>query len=180
MKIRFDEVTENGLELVLSGAEDVVSDAVARIILPPEIGLDPRMTGRLMLLPSQDEVYLEGSVRAKVRLTCSRCLGEFSSEAVVTPGLLIRRRSPQGEREEEESPEASIVFVGGDEIDIGEILVQELLLELPMKPLCREQCRGLCPRCGNFKESPDCKCSDEDTADARWAALAELKKKIAK
>ncbi len=180
MKIRFDEVTEDGLELVLSGSELVVSDAAARGILPPEIGLDQRMTGHLRLLASEGEVYLEGRVRAKVRLTCSRCLGEFSSEAVVTPGLVIRRRSPQGEHEEEEGPEASIVFVEGDEIDIGEILVQELLLELPMKPLCREECRGLCARCGNLKESPDCRCSDEDTVDARWAALAELKNKIAK
>jgi uncharacterized protein len=54
--------------------------------------------------------------------------------------------------------------------------LQELLLEVPMKPLCREDCAGLCPRCGALLGSDHCTCTAESAGDSRWAALARLKK----
>jgi uncharacterized protein len=58
------------------------------------------------------------------------------------------------------------------------VIVQEILLSLPMKALCREDCPGLCPQCGAMKDSAECRCSNQDRIDPRWAALEDLKKRI--
>jgi uncharacterized protein len=61
---------------------------------------------------------------------------------------------------------------------LDQIIVQEVLLELPMKPLCSEQCAGLCPTCGAPVGSKECTCREQEHRDPRWAALAQLKAKM--
>jgi uncharacterized protein len=70
--------------------------------------------------------------------------------------------------------------VNGDELDPGEVVLQELFLEHPLKPLCSEDCQGLCPKCGGLRGTEECTCDEEAPADPRWQALAELKDRLGK
>jgi uncharacterized protein len=90
--------------------------------------------------------------------------------------LLLLRDAPQpreGEHELEEE-DLGVVHVEGETFDTGPLLREQLQLGVPMKPLCREDCRGLCPQCGADRNRGDCDCKD-DWVDPRWAALADLK-----
>ena len=124
--------------------------------------------------------FYVGSVSALLHLQCSRCLADFTAAKDTDLNLVIRRGDVEIPlRDEREQPEADAVLVKGSELDPGELIVQELLLNVPMKPLCREDCPGLCPHCGALKGSRECTCPDDGPVDPRWEALARLKDKIA-
>jgi uncharacterized protein len=179
MKIRIDDLTEKGLELNFSGQEDILSHALETIPRSPGLGLDPRVTGHVTFLVDGENIFLTGSVKGLVHLQCSRCLVDFDLESEIDLNLILRRgpETPSEDHETQE-PETGEILVEGKEIDLGEIIVQELLLGVPMKPLCNPDCPGLCPVCGALKGSKECTCSVEGRVDPRWEALAKLKDKM--
>jgi uncharacterized protein len=67
-----------------------------------------------------------------------------------------------------------VVFLEGEVFDTRPLLVEQLQLNVPMKPVCREDCRGLCPQCGADLSQGDCSCGGQPP-DPRWAALAALR-----
>jgi uncharacterized protein len=102
----------------------------------------------------------------------------YTMESELTPSIIIRPRVSDDLLKEADDPDSSIVYGDEDSFDVAEILVKELMLELPMKPLCSEECPGLCAQCGRIKSSPDCTCSDEQGVDPRWQTLEDLKKRM--
>ena len=141
-------------------------------------------SAQLRLLRQGDRVRARGTYRAGVMLACSRCLEPASFEL---EGELDWQFLPETEAGEtgagargmaeelhlnEEELEA--VFYREGKIDLGSALRDELALGLPMAPLCRPDCAGLCPDCGRPKGDAGCDCSREEM-DPRWAALAKLK-----
>ncbi len=179
MKINLDEIPRDGLELNFSMEQDTLLQALQE--LPESVGnnIDNRITGQIRILRHDEDVFFLGTIVGTLHLQCSRCLAYFDIEKEVNFNTVIRSRGaePSTEKEGEESEE-NAVFIEGLEFDPADIIVQELMLEIPMKPLCREECPGLCPRCGALKGS--CSCSEEDLADPRWDALARLKEKMTK
>jgi len=110
-----------------------------------------------------DRVLIDGLAKAKVSLVCSRCLKDFSCP--VEPTFRVEY-APSGEanREEEQelkSDEMETGFYKGDEIDIDELLREQILLAIPMKPLCKTNCPGLCPKCGKDLSEGGCNCAPE-------------------
>ena len=76
-----------------------------------------------------------------------------------------------------EETDLNVLRVAGEEIETEPILIEQILLQLPMKPLCRKDCRGLCPRCGSDRnESPDC--CDEKGYDSRRSGLQSLRDRL--
>ena len=66
-------------------------------------------------------------------------------------------------------------YYEGDRLDLGEVIREQVLLGLPLKPLCREDCQGLCPRCGKNRNAGPCGCTPEEEAgDARLEPLRKL------
>jgi uncharacterized protein len=179
MKIRIDELTENGLELNFSGQEDILSSALETIPKSPGVGLDPRVTGNITLMMDGENIFLTGSVKGLMHLQCSRCLVDFDLDTEIDLNLVLRRGTENASEEQEiQEAETDEILIEGMEIDLGGIIVQELLLGVPMKPLCKEDCPGLCPACGALKGSPECTCSVEGRGDPRWEALAKLRDKV--
>jgi uncharacterized protein len=133
--------------------------------------------GRVKFTNLNGRMRAEGNVQADVRLRCSRCLDEFRTPVAapldemfvqtydVTSGLPL----PRAEGEDEE-----VFAINRNHIvDLSELVRQTLLVNLPLQPLCRDACAGLCPQCGkNWNEGP-CDCPTE-TLDPRFAALADL------
>lgn len=124
---------------------------------------------------NQEEVYVRGALSAEVIGECSRCLKRFTSriESDFHAEYVPRKAVPtEGERELAEE-DLDLLFYEGDTIDLREEVEGQLILATPMRPLCSEACRGLCPQCGQDLNLKQCACVQE-IPDPRWAELKEL------
>lgn len=100
---------------------------------------------------------------------CGRCLEPFNKEEnTVLSGKLIEKSEDLMENQEE-----TIVYYAGDELDLTEDIISTIILSLPMKPLCNEKCKGLCPKCGTNHNKEECNCIVEDI-DPRFAILKDF------
>jgi uncharacterized protein len=92
--------------------------------------------------------------------------------------LVVRRRRGDLAGELELSEEdLGVIEVAGDVLASEPLVAEQVQLELPTRPLCREECRGLCPNCGGDRNERACECESE-ASDPRWSALAELKGRL--
>lgn len=110
-------------------------------------------------------IAIAGTIVATARLTCTRCLADFTMPVSV----------PFGEtyREGENGADADALSFNGDELDLAEPVREALIMAEPLKALCREDCQGLCPVCGVNRNETPCAC-DTAVLDPRLAALAKL------
>jgi uncharacterized protein len=121
-------------------------------------------------------IQAQGEYSADLQLICGRCLETFAQK--IKGGLnlvfLPRLQDENPEEVELSGDEMDVSFYSGDEIDLSAALRDEVALSLPMAPLCREDCPGLCPECGKPRSEGACGC-EKETTDPRWAKLAGLK-----
>ena len=124
----------------------------------------------------KDEFQLTGQVKTTVELECSRCAEPYRFEVEAPFDLRYRPHTPApaGEREVQEEDFSSAVY-RNEEIDLGQLVRERLYLALPMKPLCSEDCRGLCPECGTNLNRGTCDCHPA-WEDPRLAVLKKLKR----
>ena len=119
---------------------------------------------------------LAGRVQTTLELPCSRCLEPYTLPVDQTFDLRYQphaQNTGDGEREIEED-DLTTAFYENDEIDLGQLMREQFYLALPMKPLCRDDCRGLCPMCGTNLNGGTCECK-RDWHDPRLAVLKKLK-----
>ena len=109
-------------------------------------------------------LHLEGSVSAEMRCVCDRCGTEFDSrKETVLEGVIV----------EEENPDYPEYFVlDGNSLDLDDVISTCLILDMETKFLCREDCKGLCARCGKNLNLGPCGCGKE--IDPRFAVLEQL------
>jgi uncharacterized protein len=127
-----------------------------------------RMEGRLER-GDDDSVHLRGSLSARLRLQCGRCLEPFILPVEQELDLFYLRRQRKDAGEEEDEVELSdrdmvVAYYDGDVLDLGEMVREQFFLALPLKRLCREDCRGLCPTCGSNRNQARCECPPEAAA----------------
>jgi uncharacterized protein len=143
------------------------NDDRVRLIQPPEI------SG--WIVRKGNQVLVSGRVSARTQVDCDRCLksvgttvlAEFSLQCVTAVDYQAAHAA------ELEESDLALSIYDGEAIDIDEIVREQVLLAVPTRALCREDCKGFCPNCGadrNVKEC-DCPCGD---SDPRWAGLKEL------
>jgi len=131
--------------------------------------------GRVRLMRTDRSILVKGTLHTEVEVTCSRCLSLFSCPLTLNI-------------EEEYFPITDVVSGASlplpeepgcftiDEhhvIDLTEAIRQYALLAIPMKPLCRGDCAGLCPNCGHNLNQGPCDCSPRET-EPRWSELNKL------
>lgn len=123
---------------------------------------------------SGEEIFLEGDMRAAVVGECARCLEPF--EFVHTPDFSFVMVPRHGRWAEENLDDGGgdLTWYEGEDIDLSPMLRERLLLALPTLPLCRDDCRGLCARCGVDLNRAPCECG-ELTGDPRLEVLRTLK-----
>ena len=117
---------------------------------------------------------LEARLSYEQTLTCTRCLQPLARSVEDEIQLAIDTSSSEpmlGEHELTTS-DLKTLFLEGRELDTTPILMEQLQLNIPMKPLCREDCAGLCPHCGVDRNSERCACA-ESQVDPRWQALEQ-------
>jgi uncharacterized protein len=119
---------------------------------------------------------LVGRTETTLEVPCSRCLEPMVLPVDASFDLRYQPHTAntgEGEREIEED-DLTTAFYENDEIDLGQLMREQFYLALPMKPLCRADCKGLCPMCGTNLNRGTCDCKRE-WKDPRLSALKELR-----
>jgi uncharacterized protein len=166
MLIRVSEIPDEGLRLL---------DASALGAVYP----DPAWTLDSMALLVERRgrtVAVTGGFEATLHLACGRCLEPLVTH--VAPGVDLQiLPQPSGRQGEVElgRDDLETDFYQGDQLDVGGLVRSETDLALPMKPLCRPDCRGLCPVCGGNRNVTACRC-DARGPDPRLAPLEALRR----
>lgn len=121
-----------------------------------------------------DIAVVTGQLTCDLELVCSRCLAAFDHPFQTRVEEVFALERPGEDAEEDpEDDDRMIHYVKSDVVDLDPILLENVIVVLPEFPLCREDCRGLCPECGTDRNVNDCGCRTE-RIDPRWSALKEL------
>lgn len=131
----------------------------------------------LTIIREYDHIRVHGSVATSVGMGCSRCLGETVHDVASAFTIFYSKDTglPQDEEEVELAEEDLIsATYEGEEIDFSAEIAEQVLLAIPFKPLCREDCRGLCGNCGADLNVAECGC-DRQGINPKFSALKNFK-----
>ncbi len=123
---------------------------------------------------SQMDLFFEGEVRGRGVGICGRCLEEFPLDVGQELSLVLTPATRLSGEIELAPGDLTQSFYEGTEIDLTPLMYEQIMLALPTRPLCGEECRGLCPQCGSNRNTGQCACV-VDAGDPRWSALRNLK-----
>jgi uncharacterized protein len=133
--------------------------------------LEVRATAELV----DSQIRIQGHLQTRLELVCARCLETVHEEIARDFDLSYRSVATlAAEGEELKRDEADIGFFQGDGLFLADVLAEQVNLAIPMKAICRSDCRGLCPQCGANLNSEECRC-ESHPADPRLAPLARFK-----
>ncbi|HBC47359.1 MAG TPA: hypothetical protein DCZ43_09960, partial [candidate division Zixibacteria bacterium] len=153
-ELRFSEIAED-LELTADGFD---------FPQPIEVELSAAKSG--------DEILMQGQVSTAVEMECARCLEIFEMD--INPRIqFVIQLLDISEPQPSEDDDFVILPKTTGEYDISQRVREAILLELPLKPLCSETCKGLCPMCGVNLNEGECDCTPDKT-DERWDSLKQL------
>jgi uncharacterized protein len=126
-----------------------------------------------------NDIRVVGHLSAKFELACARCLDPITSDVASNFDLLYRPLGADAGKEELSvtAAEAEVSYYQGEGVLLEDVLREQVLLALPLRAICREDCKGLCPHCGKNLNLEQCNCA-EPLEDPRWSALKDLKEKL--
>ena len=170
MRIKLEELEKSGgaFAHVYEAEELVLDDEQARLTMPPEVRGRVVREGR--------EVRLRGSIRARAEVECDRCLKtiEVPVETKFDVAFIPSADYERDETHELLEEDLNLSVFEGEEIDVDELVREQVLLALPSRVLCREDCKGLCPTCGVDRNTETCAC-EQSEVDPRWTALKDFR-----
>lgn len=125
------------------------------------------------------DIRLGGRLNTTLELPCARCLEPVVQDVKRDFELLYRPLGIDAGREELSvtGAEAEIGYYSNNGVLIEDVLREQVLLALPLKAICRQDCKGLCPHCGKNLNVETCSCA-EPAEDLRWSALKDLREKL--
>jgi uncharacterized protein len=135
---------------------------------------------RLKAFNVRELFEVKGRLQTSVRLTCSRCLKDFETP-LASDFELTYTKEMQGlmdvfdeEEIELKVEEIGMFYLKGEEINLQQGIQEQVVMAFPLQPLCDENCKGLCPKCGSDLNQGDCGCKREPGAN-KFAVLKNLK-----
>jgi len=168
MKVNLEEIEKGGVDIDFSGSikEPGIIETIGNVVAHLHIGKD------------LNEIQVSGEIKGKLKLQCSRCLCYFHKKVKLNIELsyLPIEDINKEEKYEIRKDESNISYYKGDELNITEVIQEQLLLNIPIKPLCEENCKGLCPICGANLNIENCDCKKEQV-DYRFSILKEFFKR---
>ena len=185
MKILTDRLTESPTELRFSLTPAWWEEHCGAADLELAEALRGSLEARMLAYRMGQDLYLEGEIAGALELTCGRCLTRYRQPVRERFRLVLE---PAGSRVPAD-PEGAAALVRdgvflcdeiesgwfrGSEIDLGSFFREVIALAFPVQPVCRESCRGLCPRCGVDRNVESCNCS-EVRPPSPFAALRVLR-----
>ena len=125
------------------------------------------------------DIRLRGQLSTNLEISCARCLEPVPQEVNRDFELLYRPLGADAGRDELSvtDAEAEIGYYQGEGLLLEDVLREQVLLALPLKVTCREDCKGLCPQCGANLNREQCSCT-APVEDPRWSALKEIRGRL--
>jgi uncharacterized protein len=116
------------------------------------------------VVPRRSGMSFRGTISGKVVVPCARCLAPFELEVARDFDLNYSTRPPDARETHIAEEDLNEAFLGEEEgIDLEQVAAEQIYLDLPMKPLCRPDCRGLCPGCAADLNGDLCRCPSSDS-----------------
>jgi len=150
MKINLQKLSEEGEQFDIQEPASILEYKEEGVIFSLPINVS------VFVSRSEDTLLINGKVFTTIGLTCSRCTEVFDRKI------------------ESNDFNISLEVADKKEVDITEEIREEILLLIPVKPLCCEDCKGMCPKCGQNLNEKKCKC-DLSKEDDRWSGLNKIK-----
>jgi uncharacterized protein len=177
--ISFDEIDEHGPQEYEASFSDITTTDVDRyeVAAVGPVRIDARAEKG-----GQREYVVDGSVHFTADFTCARCLDPypFANTSSFHVRFCPRPAAIGTEDIEISQPEElDVEFYTERSIPLRDLALEQVQLSIPMKPLCEENCLGLCSHCGANRNRESCQCA-ESAADVRWGGLAEIRDQLAK
>jgi len=173
MKIRLDQVKFEPFRW-----QETCEVSLESLQRPEILALSP-VTWRGQITYADPAFHFKARLGYEQTLGCDRCLKPVTEQVATDVEMMIFVEKPQpvsGEHEIHEK-DLGILSVPGETLETEPLLVEQVLLNLPEKALCRPDCAGLCARCGADLNLGPCGC-EQKVADPRWAALAALRERM--
>ncbi len=174
VKLRVDDITADAKEISFSEPEGDINRALG---LGPirEYRLEGPVSVALTYYRAGTELFFRGEFTAATVGTCARCAEEFIAPSGCSFRYVLAPRSiGDDDKAGLRTEDLEFSLYDGEEVDLTPLIREQMLLALPTRPLCQEDCRGLCAQCGANLNERDCGCSVE-AADSRLAVLRSLK-----
>jgi DUF177 domain-containing protein len=185
MRVNIDEIKEAGLRRGWDVPREVVDEMVAGDQAGYRARGPTHLEAKLDKIERRVRVAVHG--RAELTVPCGRCLVPASMDVPVEFELTLVPADeyvdePRGEKDQITGPVAGSFDPGqaeedvykGKVIDLDPIVREQLLLAVPTYPVCKDDCKGLCPVCGANLNDRECGC-DRHVPDPRWAGLKNVK-----
>lgn len=178
--INFDDIDEHGPQ-TCHGSFELPAVEVDRVQVSGIGSIE--MDATVDQGHSAGEYILEGDARVTLDLNCSRCLDPYPFANSSKFHVRFRPRpvgsGEAGEVEIAGEEELDVEFYSDRKVPLRDLALEQVQLSIPMKPLCDENCLGLCPKCGANRARERCDC-DHAMTDARWGALQGIREQLAK
>ncbi len=173
LKINVVTIPEEGLNLLISEEAKWFESC-----FPDSDRLDftlRKVDAKCQITRTSSTVFVKGSISVLLGISCSRCLDDldFAAGGDFAYTLVPLKPEPK-EYLELQAEELEISYYQGDFIDLTPIICEQIILQTPIKPLCSEDCKGLCPHCGINLNAASCNCREE-VVDDRFAVLKKIK-----
>jgi len=173
--LKLDDIPAEGLNLNWAEERSSLSSYLERFS-QIDFSFEGPLQSEARVRKAGQSVLINGRVQATLQLQCVRCLKEFyypiSSGFELT--LLPLKEASSAEEAELSEEDMEANFYQGGEIHLSEIACEQIFLEIPFKPLCQEDCKGLCPTCGKDLNLGSCECVREEFGSG-FSALQKLK-----
>lgn len=175
MKILIEDITDEGLEVEVDEEGALFEPSLKG----SPFSIEEPVKGALTVRRFESLIDVSGSIRAIVRAECSRCLKSFliTVECDISSRFVKGAAKGDGGETQLRKGDMDITYLTGEELDTHEVVAEQILLELPYKPICSEGCKGLCSICGSNRNDGACKCEPHEDIDRRFAKLKGFKVK---
>jgi uncharacterized protein len=173
VKIGVSKIPEGGMNLRFEKDWKWFRDILPEME-PPDYVLD-RITVDCTVRRLKETVFIEGSAATTIEAPCSRCL--VTATLPVSSSFKYTFAPPPAQPQEEwklSAEDLDLAYYEEDTIDLDTLIFEQIILQIPIKPLCTEACKGLCPHCGINMNVTGCHCETQ-SFDERLAALKQFK-----
>jgi uncharacterized protein len=173
--LKLDEIPEEGLDLKWQ-EERASLLAYLSGLSKIDFDFESPLQSEVKIKKAGRSVFITGKVQTTLRLQCVRCLKEFSYplSSIFELTLHPLKEAPSEEEIELGGEEMESSFFKGEEIHLSEVACEQIFLEIPYQPICREDCKGLCPICGKELNLSPCECVKEEFSSG-FSVLKKLK-----
>jgi uncharacterized protein len=179
MEIRLEQIKEDGLALEFENSvgtfpilEKMKANGECEFVAPIRAALKALRIG--------DLVEIDGHIGTTVRLPCSRCLQPFEAPLKSSFTLTYMQQvadvmqDTEPQEVELSAEDMGIVYFQGEKINLKDAIQEQVVMEFPLRPLCKLDCKGLCPRCGADMNDDPCDC-EQRPSPGSFAAFKNLK-----